>query len=55
MATGGAHATLGTANEGGAMAVATSAPVREAQDRDASGRPTIVEARSVRKTYDTGV
>ena len=37
------------------MAVATSAPVRKAQDRDASGRPTIVEARSVRKTYDTGV
>ena len=37
------------------MAVATSAPLREAQDRDASGRPTIVEARSVRKTYDTGV
>ena len=37
------------------MAVATSAPLREAQVRDAQARPTIVEARSVRKTYDTGV
>ena len=37
------------------MAVATSAPLREAQERDARARPTIVEARSVRKAYDTGV
>ena len=37
------------------MAVATSAPLREVRDRDARARPTIVEARSVRKTYDTGV
>ncbi len=37
------------------MAVATSAPLREAQERDARARPAIVEARSVRKTYDTGV
>ena len=37
------------------MAVATSAPLRDAQERDARARPAIVEARSVRKTYDTGV
>ncbi len=37
------------------MAVATSAPMREAQERGARARPTIVEARSVRRTYDTGV
>ena len=37
------------------MAVATSAPLREAQHPQARARPTIVEARSVRKTYDTGV
>jgi putative ABC transport system ATP-binding protein len=55
MAAGRARATLGTANEGGAMAVATSAPLREAQHPQARARPTIVEARSVRKTYDTGV
>ena len=37
------------------MAVATSAPMREAQERGARAQPTIVEARSVRRTYDTGV
>ena len=37
------------------MAVATSAPTHETRERDAHVRPTIVEARSVRKTYDTGV
>ena len=37
------------------MAVATSAPLREAQHPETRARPTIVEARSVRKTYDTGV
>ena len=36
------------------MAVATSAPTREAQERDTRARPTIVEARAVEKTYDTG-
>jgi putative ABC transport system ATP-binding protein len=51
----GAHATLGTANEGGPMAVATSAPTRDRQERETRAQPTIVEARSLRKTYDTGV
>jgi putative ABC transport system ATP-binding protein len=37
------------------MAVATRASAREAQERDGRAHPTIVEARSVRKTYDTGV
>ena len=36
------------------MAVATSAPTREAEQRVARVRPAIVEARTVRKTYDTG-
>jgi putative ABC transport system ATP-binding protein len=48
------RATLQAAKEGGAMAVATS-PVQEAPATAARARSTIVEARSVRKTYDTGV
>jgi len=37
------------------MAVATSAPTRERQEREPRAEPAIVEARSVAKTYDTGV
>jgi putative ABC transport system ATP-binding protein len=37
------------------MAVATSAPLRELQERETGAEPAIVEARSVAKTYDTGV
>jgi putative ABC transport system ATP-binding protein len=37
------------------MAVATSAPIRERRERETRAEPAIVEARSVAKTYDTGV
>jgi putative ABC transport system ATP-binding protein len=37
------------------MAVATSTPTREWQERQARAEPAIVEARSVAKSYDTGV
>jgi len=37
------------------MAVATSVPTRERQERETRAEPAIVEARSVAKSYDTGV
>jgi len=37
------------------MAVATSAPTHERRERETRAEPAIVEARSVAKTYDTGV
>jgi ABC-type lipoprotein export system ATPase subunit len=37
------------------MAVATSTPTRERQERETRAEPAIVEARSVAKSYDTGV
>ena len=37
------------------MAVATSTPTRERQERETRAGPAIVEARSVAKSYDTGV
>jgi putative ABC transport system ATP-binding protein len=47
-------ATLSLTREGGTMGVATSAPVAEVREAPAAPRATIVEARSVHKTYDTG-
>jgi putative ABC transport system ATP-binding protein len=40
--------------KGGAMALATSAPARVVEEAAPRSRDLIVEARSVRKTYDTG-
>jgi putative ABC transport system ATP-binding protein len=46
--------TFRATTKGDAMAVATGAPVREPREAAVPSGPTIVDARAIHKTYDTG-